>query len=138
MVKLVTPKTKRIDAIYSDFRKDFIPNLISSDVAKKTDEDAIKESIRNIVMTDIGERLFQPEFGCDIRRLLFENFTPITKRSIESNIKNAIQQYEPRCLLSSVNAQPDSDDNTITVNIIFNVINIPDEISLSLVLERVK
>lgn len=138
MVREITPRTRRTNNLYSDFRKDFIANLVNSDLARKTDEDAVKESIRNLVLTDRGERLFQPSVGCDVRRQLFNNFTPQTKLSIENNIRSTIEQYEPRCQLISVNAQAKDDDNAVLITIIFRIINIPNQLVLDIVLERAR
>jgi phage baseplate assembly protein W len=138
MVQIITPRSRRKDLFYSDVRKDMLLSPLNSDVSRNTDEAAIKESIKNLVLTDRGERLFQPNIGCDIRRNLFENFSPQTKISIERNIKNTITQYEPRCNLISVNAQPTDDDHSIFITIIFNIINIPENIELELTLERTR
>ena len=138
MVKAITPKSRRKDVYYSDVRKDLFANLVNADVTRKTDEDAVKESIKNLIMTDTGERLFQPNIGCDVRRQLFNNFTPQTKFSIESAITTTIGQYEPRCQLISVDARPSTDDNSILITIIFNVINIAEPVELVLTLERAR
>jgi phage baseplate assembly protein W len=138
MVQIITPRNRRKDLFYSDVRKDMFLSPLDSDVSRNVDEAAVKESIKNLVLTDKGERLFQPNIGCDIRRKLFENFTPQTKISIERNIENTIRQYEPRCNLISVNAQVTDDDHSIIIAIIFNIINIPENIELELTLERIR
>ena len=138
MVKAITPRSRRKDVFYSDVRKDMFANLVNADVTRKTDEDSVKESIKNLVMTDTGERLFRPSIGCDVRRQLFNNFTPQTKFSIESSITTTIEQYEPRCQLISVDARPSPDENTILITIIFNVINIAEPVELVLTLERAR
>lgn len=138
MVEPITPRTKRKQEYYSDFRKDLFPNLINGDVSRKLDEDAVKESIKNLVLTDRGERLFQPNLGCNVRALLFENFTPQTKISIENTIRSVIEQYEPRCFLISVEAIANEDRNRFFVTITFNVINNPNDIELTLTLDRVR
>lgn len=138
MVQPITPRNRRKEEYFSDFRKDLFPNLVNADVSKKADEEAVKESVRNIILTETGERLFQPNVGCDIKRQLFENFSPQTKFSIEGSIQTAIQQYEPRCQLVSVDAVPSEDQNSFFVTIIFYVINIPEQIQLVLTLERAR
>jgi phage baseplate assembly protein W len=138
MVQIITPKSRRKDLFYSDLRKDMFLSPLNSDVSINSDEAAVKESIKNLVLTDRGERLFQPNIGCDIRRSLFENFSPQIKISMERSIRNTILQYEPRCNLISVNAQPTDDDYNILITIIFNIINIPENIELELTLERTR
>lgn len=138
MVLPITPRTRRKPEYYSDFRKDLFPNFVNADISRKLDEEAVKESIKNLVLTDRGERLFQPNLGCDVRALLFENFTPQTKSSIEANIKTVIEQHEPRCSLVSVDAIANEDRNQFFVTIIFSVINNPDDIELTLTLDRAR
>ncbi len=138
MVQLITPRSRRKTEYYSDFRKDLFPNLVNGDVSRKIDEESIKESIKNLILTDTGERLFQPNIGCDVRRLLFENFSPQTKFAIENSIRTTITQYEPRCILIAVNATANQDNNKFFVTILFNVINIPEEVELVLTLDRAR
>jgi phage baseplate assembly protein W len=138
MVELITPRTRRKPEYYSDFRKDLTPNLVNGDVSRKLDEDAVKESIKNLVLTNKGERLFQPNVGCNVRALLFENFTPQTKIGIETTIRSTIEQYEPRCFLISADARSSEDRNSFLVTIVFNVINSSDDIVLTLTLDRVR
>lgn len=138
MVQLITPRSRRKAEYYSDFRKDLFPNLVNGDVSRKIDEESIKESIKNLILTDTGERLFQPNIGCDVRRLLFENFSPQTKFAIENSIRTTITQYEPRCILIAVNATANQDNNKFFVTILFNVINIPEEVELVLTLDRAR
>ena len=138
MVQIITPKSRRKDIFYSDVRKDMFLSPLNSDASRNVDEAAVKESIKNLVLTDRGERLFQPNIGCDIRRNLFENFSPQIKISMERSIRNTITQYEPRCNLISVNAQATDDNYNILITIIFNIINIPENIELELTLERTR
>ena len=138
MVQTITPRGRKQDLLYSDLRKDMLANLVNADVSRYTDEEAVKESIKNLVLTDVGERLFQPNIGCDVRRLLFENFTPQTKNSIEVQVKSTIEQYETRCNLISVIATSSPDEYSVLITVVFNVINKIDNVVLELVLERAR
>jgi phage baseplate assembly protein W len=133
----ITPLTRRKET-YSDFYKDLTLSPINSDLARKTDEESIKESIKNIVLTDRGERLFQPEFGCDIRKILFENIGPETIITAREMIKSAINNYEPRCALVAVDVYGSKDSNSITITITFHVINKQEPITLNLTVDRVR
>ena len=133
----LTPITSKRE-IYSDFHKDFLLNPVSSDLARKINEEAVKDSIRNLLLTDRGERLFQPQLGSDIRQLLFENNTADTIVILREAVRDTIISHEPRCNLISVDVQSAIDANAVTVKIVFNVINSQTPIDLTVTLTRVR
>jgi len=137
---IITPTTRKQQVLYSDLRKDMFLNPINNDVSRYTDEDAIKESIKNLLLTDQGERLFNPTLGSNIRKMLFENIMyPETKYILNETIGTTIKNFEPRCNLLSVNISNMADDtNSVTVSITFSVINIQTPITLNVVLSRVR
>ena len=134
----ITPLSKKMDVLYADFPKDLLQNPVNLDISRKTDEEAVKESIRNILLTNRGERLFNPSFGCDLRALLFENMYSDIKYELENSIRNAIEVYEPRCNLIQIDAISALDTNSVIVNIVFTIINIQEPITLSIALSRVR
>ena len=136
-IVLKTPITKRAN-LYSDFKKDLKRSPISQDVALLKDEDAVKESIRNLILTDPGERLMQPFIGGGIRALLFENVTPGILKLIEERVKNTINTYEPRCELIDVTVSSIIDDNTVRVSVTFYIKNSNQPIELDVILERIR
>ena len=75
MAETITPRT-RFEAVYSDFHKDLSPIPGRGDIARRLNENSVREAIKNLILTDKGERLFQPNLGSDIRASLFENVTP--------------------------------------------------------------
>jgi len=123
---------------FSDFTKnlDTIPGR--TDLSRVVNENAVRESIRNLVATDRGERLFQPNIGCDIRGSLFENITQATMIILEENIKSTIRNYEPRCNLRSVEVSGNIDTNELSAKIVFNVINSSNITSISIDLSRAR
>ena len=131
-----SPITTRV--IYSDFTNDLDFNPISEDVAVKLNENSIKQSIKNILLTDRGERFFQPNLGGNIRAMLFENITPQTLVSMKQQITNTIKTNEPRCNLIDVVCSGSEDENGVYVSIVFNVINKQEPVVLEVVLERVR
>lgn len=124
--------------IYSDFTNDLDFNPVSEDVAVKLNENAIKQSIKNILLTDRGERPFQPNFGGNIRAMLFENITPQTLITMKQQITNAINQHEPRCNLIEVVCSSEESSNGVFVSVVFNVINKQEPVVLEVILERVR
>ena len=103
----------------------------------KTTMDAIKNDIKLLLMTQRGERLFQPFLGMNIRRFLFEQITDDTAIEIENDIVDTFQTWLPFVQLQDINVDlGDQNKNQIKINITFNVRNAPTELqSVGVVLE---
>ena len=123
---------------YSDLDLDLTPHPISGDISVKYDIEAVKRSVRNLVFMGIHEKPFHPEIRSEIRKLLFENFTPITAFEIEKEIEDIILQYDPRAKLEGVDVIQMDDNNRLDVTIKFKVIGFPSSYSISLPLERIR
>ena len=132
-----TPKTKKI-TIYQDFKKNLEISPVSADLTVWKDEDAVKDSIKNLILTDKGERLMQPNLGGNIRAMLFENITPSTLLLIQDQVRTTIQLHEPRAELIDVIATSNIDDNAVSVRIVFYVRNVQQPITLDVFLERTR
>jgi phage baseplate assembly protein W len=133
----LTPRT-RSNEFFSDFTREFDSIPGRTDLARLVNENAVKESIFNLIMTDRGERLFQPNVGCDIRGSLFENIDPNTMLILKENIKTTINTYEPRCNLKDVEISGNIDTNELKVKIVFSVINSSALTSFSIDLKRAR
>jgi phage baseplate assembly protein W len=127
---------KKKKEIYSDFPKDLSKSPINDDLTRITNENAIKESIKNLLLTDRGERLFQPNIGSDIRKILFENMTPDVLVILKDYIETTLENYEPRC--SVLDVKVSGEDHQVFVQIIFAVINNENPVTLDLTLDRVR
>lgn len=136
-IKTLTPLKKKI-SLYSDFRKDLEPHPVSKDIALRFDEDSVKESIKNLLLTDRGERLMQPNIGGNIRSTLFQNNTPVTLKLLQEAVKDTINNYEPRATVIDVETISNYDESVVSVNVIFYVINLQDPVSLTVLLERTR
>lgn len=136
-VLLRTPVTKRA-TLYTDFRKDLKISPVSNDITLVKDEDSVKQSIRNLLLTDPGERLMQPFLGAGIKGLLFENITPGVLKLIEEKVKSTINTYEPRAELIDVIVSSAYDDNKVSVLVRFYVKNVEQPIELDVILERIR
>ena len=130
--------TAKQQEYFSDFLSSFDKSPLSSDIARITNENSIKQSIRNLVLTNLGERLFNPNIGGDVSRMLFEPYTGFTADNVKKDIINTIKQNELRASDISVNVIANEDQNRFTVNIFFYIINNPNQLSLELVLQRVR
>jgi len=123
---------------YSDFNTSLATHPIKKDLSLKTDVNAVIQSIKNLLLTNKGERLMQPNVGTNIRQLLFENFTPQTTTLLKQFIAETIDNHEPRASLLDVTVSPDDDNNSLLVSLIVEVINNQDPVTLNLVLERIR
>lgn len=137
VAELYTARTKKI-TIYQDFKKNLEKSPVSNDLTVFKDEDAVKESIKNLILTNRGERLMQPNLGGDIQAMLFENITPSVITLIEDKIRDTIEINEPRAELIDIIVSSNIDDNQVNVRIVFYIKNVEQPISLDVFLERTR
>ena len=124
---------------YSDLDLFFGKKTSNSDVSEVVDVQAVKRSVRNLVLMNTYEKPFHPEIASGVRDMLFELMTPITAQIIARKIEDVINNFEPRARLVGVTAIPLLDKNTYEVSIEFYVVNQPTElVDLSIMLERVR
>jgi phage baseplate assembly protein W len=124
---------------YTDLDLNFTRKNSNSDVNILTDVQAVKRSLRNLVLLNYYEKPFHPEIAGGIRQMLFENITPVVSIIIAKQIEQVIANYEPRARLVSVKAFPDYDRNAYNVVIEFYVVNTPTElVDMSVMLERLR
>ena len=124
---------------YSDLDLFFGKKYSDSDVSKVTDIQAVKRSIRNLVLLNPYEKPFHPEIAGGVREMLFELMTPITAQIIAQQVENVINNFEPRAKLVGVRVQPDLDRNLYALTIEFYVVNAPTElVDMSVMLERLR
>jgi len=131
-------KSKRNSRSFRDIDLDFARNTVTNDVNVVEDIIAVKRAVKNLVQTNFYERPFQPELGCGIRELLFENFTPMTKVFLERKIEEVLINYEPRVDLQSVQVDDDQDGNRLVVDIYFYVVGVPGPQQVQTFLQRVR
>tara|TARA_B100000524_G_scaffold137113_1_gene68605 strand:+ start:222 stop:647 length:426 start_codon:yes stop_codon:yes gene_type:complete len=131
-------KSNRSSRSFRDLDLDFTRNAVTNDVNVVEDVIAVKRSLRNLVQTNFYERPFQPELGCGVRELLFENFTPMTKVFLERKIEEVIVNYEPRVNLQNVAVDDDQDKNRLVVDIYFYVVGVPGPQVVQTFLQRVR
>ena len=124
---------------YSDLDLFFTKKTVGSDVNKVTDIQAVKRSVRNLILLNAFEKPFHPEISSGVRDMLFENMTPVVAVVLARQIEDVIVNFEPRVRLVGVRAIPDFDRNIYNVSIEFYVVNAPTElVDLSVMLERIR
>jgi phage baseplate assembly protein W len=121
--------------IYSDLA--FNPTLNSfGDASKVINLDSIKQSVKSIVLTPLGSRLFDPGFGCTATSYLFELIDDTTATSIESSIKNALNTYENRIVINFVKVNVDPDNNMIDVEVNYFIQELQENDTAKIVLSK--
>lgn len=105
--------------LYTDIDPSFTIHPVYNDILPIVDLDAIKSSIRNLVLTNHHDRPFQPQLGSGIRSLLFENANPFTAFALKDAIENLIKNYEPRVSEITVNVIDNSIRNAYQVTVTF-------------------
>lgn len=123
---------------YSDLTTGFNIHPNRKDLSLFINEDAVKSSIRNILKTSRGERLFNPLYGCGLSNYLFEDISLFTQEQIRSEILSSIKEFEPRANVLDVVVTPYVDENAYVISIVFTTINIQTPITLELLVSRIR
>tara|TARA_B100001564_G_C20298843_1_gene515967 strand:+ start:188 stop:580 length:393 start_codon:yes stop_codon:yes gene_type:complete len=121
---------------YKDLDLDFTANPVTGDVATVKDATSIKRGIRNILLTENQERLFQPEVGSGLKNLLFEPMTNITTQLLEDEVRNAIEAWENRANILECIVTPEEELNRYRVAVTFRIVNQTEEQQLDVFLSR--
>ena len=122
--------------IYSDIDFTFTKKPVTADVALSYDAQAVIRSVRNLLLTRHYERPFNPDLGSNIDAMLFEMVSPLTANSLEREIQNVIENYEPRARVDSIAVSAQPDKNAYNVTITFYIENATLPTTVTLLLER--
>ena len=126
---------ERVSKGFKDLSMSFQVNPLNYDLIAIKNETAIARSIRNLVFTLRGERFFNSNLGSGVSKVLFENMDEITASVLQDEIKNTIDNYEPRVNLISVDVSPNYDTNEFYTTITYNIVGIdvlPQQLSFAL------
>jgi phage baseplate assembly protein W len=128
---------------WSDLDLDFIAHPTTGDVMKKTGVDAIKRSIRNLILTNFYDRPFRSFIGSNAQKILFDNINPLSATFLKNAIRETIINHEPRVSLlndqdGGVLVEMSPDNNGYNARISFIVVNRGEPASISLFLERIR
>lgn len=142
-----SPKISKADVLtgnkknaefFSDFKTSFKTTPYGNQLIKIKNEEAVKQSLKNLILTNGGERLFQPNLGSGLTNMLFElNFEDnigLIKRFVE----NCADNCEPRVQIQEVDIDNTTNENSVVLMVKFNTINNPEPIILDVVLKRVR
>lgn len=123
---------------FSDFLFDFKKNPVTGDLLVVTNTQSVMNSLKKIIRTNHYEIPYNPSFGANISHYLFENFTPVTQNMIETDIRFAIKNFEPRAEILDLVVNGTPDNNSLTITLTFSIINSPDPITLTTTLTRIR
>lgn len=130
--------TIKVQPRYSDLDLNFNAHPVKGDINKHYDEMAIINSVKNLILTNHYDRLFNPDIGSNIRKLLFEQMDVITSTAIQREIEQTILNFEPRVSIISVSVVANFDNNVYDVSLTFNIVNRMEPITINFLLERVR
>jgi|LWDU01.1.fsa_nt_gi phage baseplate assembly protein W len=123
---------------YSDLDFLFKSNPNTGDLGTKTEINAVKQSVLNILKTNHGEKLFQPYFGANLRLYLFENINSVTVTALVNDIKEAITNFEPRVEILNVKVNTIDDQNRISITVVVKIISTSSIVNIDTSIERLR
>lgn len=132
-----TPAQAQRD-LFSDIFTSFLVHPELHDLVIRRNEESVKQAIVNLILTNKYERPFNPNFGCNLRKYLFEPMNSFTASSIENEIKMSIENYEPRVRLIDVVATPFEKENAYAITVEFYIVNSSVPVTLTTLLYRVR
>lgn len=130
--------TRGKQEFFSDFLDSFAMTPVGNQLGRVVDAESVNQSIKNLILTSMGERLFQPLIGSNIYNSLFELNSTIEASTIEFLIETTIKNNEPRASVNNVTVISNPDNYTLSINIVYNLINSTDPITLNFTLKRVR
>lgn len=126
------------DIVFSDIDLNFLPNPLTKDISRKTNTEAIKQSMKMLLLTMFYERPFHSDIGSPINKLLFEPITPMLNVIIQKNIEQVLVNYEPRIEVDSVEVALIEEENAVDIKVYFRVLNTTSLQLFDIILERTR
>jgi phage baseplate assembly protein W len=135
-LKPISGKDIKRSKSFKDLSMSFSRNRFTDDVSSVTNENSIKQAIKNLILTVPGEKPFQPLVGSRVYELLFEPLDPFTVDAIQDEIINTITQHEKRVQLINVDVTPIYENNKINVTVEYQVVGVPIIEEITFVLQQ--
>jgi phage baseplate assembly protein W len=123
---------------YKDLDLNFKAHPVTKDVIKRTGNAAIIGALRNLILTNLYEKPFQPSFGSRVRGLLFEEVSFITANVLQTELSNAIANFEPRVGIDAIKVQANPEENRYDVAIRFYINNLEAPVTINFFLEKIR
>ena len=113
---------KYVSRGFKDLAVSFNSNPNTGDFGVVKNENAIKQSVRNLIMTMFGERPFQRDIGSRVKALMFEPWDPFSVDSMKNEIYNCLARLEPRIQVTGVDVRDDSSINSVQISINYTIV----------------
>ena len=124
---------------FKDININFKKHPVTGDLVVSKDASAIKQAIVNLLLTNKGERPFNPDYGSNIRSYLFEPLDYGTAAQIELSITSTLDKFEPRITVRSIEIYPNYDNNSFDVDMTYEIVGSDDPpVAVELVLNRTR
>ena len=135
-LKKITGKDQKRSRSFTDLSLGMVRNANTKDIAVVKNDNAIKQAVKNLIMTSPGEKPFQPLVGSNISQLLFEPMDDFTGDAVKEEVINTINRFEPRVRLANVIVRPDFDRNSFNVTVEYKIVGVPIVETVEFVLQR--
>lgn len=129
---------KKVSRLFKDFDLAFNINATTGDIGKKVDVNAVKQSLKNLILTRPYERPFDPNIGTQIYGMLFEPMDMLIANQMKILIGQIIDNYEPRVVPQEIHCDPDYDQNEYNVTLHFRIVGFDTPQVLKTTLKRVR
>lgn len=127
------------EVVFSDVNVSFTPHPVTGKLPVLKNADAVKRAVRNLILTNFGERPYEPVYGGNVRAMLFENTDdPLLDALIRTRIETGIENFEPRAKVDRVLVDLKPDSNALVIKIRFMIINERFPVDLEVAIERVR
>ena len=133
----LTGTNRRVE-YYSDFTRNFAKSPVGNELSRVINDNSIQQSLKNLILTNLGERLFQPYVGSNVLKSLFENNNQNNFSELEFYIQNTIDNNEPRVNPLDITVSEGESEHELVVEIIYNTINNPEPVTFNFILKRVR
>lgn len=123
---------------FKDLDLNFTVHPVNKNLNLAINERAIINAVKNIVLTNHYEKPFFPDYGSNVRKLLFDNFDMVTAIALQNEIEKCLINFEPRIAVTSVKVQPNYDSNAFNVIMDFSIKNISEPVTINFMLQRLR
>lgn len=130
--------TKIKTRTFSDFDAGFSRNPVTNDLAKVYDENSIKRSLKSLIFSNHYDHPFHPEIYSPIRDLLFQNYTPDMGNILQRLLMELIRNHEPRVNIIDIVISAAAEEHSLNATLIFNIVNNPNPITYTVLLQRLR
>lgn len=132
------PITTSVARINKDIDCTFTVSPTTQEIYKKTEANAVRQAVKNLLMSERGVYPFRPFMGAGLENILFSLSTDLDISDIESRVRSTIETYEPRAIIKKIKVKIQEDYNSVDLYILFSVVGTTEEVTLGLTIARAR